>query len=295
LIYSLKPKSASSSAIVADLPPGIYLIAVGIQRGGPDEAGEILATPGRYFFWRDGYVGFSVPSALYWREQSQISMLVDHLGGPLYISRFENAPARPNATVPDLNATFFGNRKGPKGPAVGTFLGQTGIRVISVRRVLPLLDKTERLKPVEIPPLLAWTRQDSTVSIKDAERGSIRITGTVPPEKWLLQSAPIGLEGNERFTLALPTSPSQGALEVGVLDSNGSWLASPTVMPRRVVFETRRKTSATIVVTNSSLGESVPLDVTISPGTLVPVFPKELYVDQLMARRRYGLKPAKPR
>jgi hypothetical protein len=66
-------------------------------------------------------------------------------------------------------------------------------------------------------------------------------------------------------------------------------------MPRRVVFETRRKTSATIVVTNSSLGESVPLDVTISPGTLVPVFPKELYVDQLMARRRYGLKPAKPR
>jgi hypothetical protein len=61
-------------------------------------------------------------------------------------------------------------------------------------------------------------------------------------------------------------------------------------MPRHVVFETQRATQATIVISNSSLGLEVPLDVTISPGTIMPVFPKQYYVDRVMAHRLFGQK-----
>ncbi len=291
LIYSLKPKRSSSSAIVGNLPPGMYVITVDIQRDNSDEAGEILATPGRYFFWRNAYSEYSVPSALYWRGQTKITMVVDHLGGALYISRFENKPAPADGEAPDLAASLYGIRKGPKGPVLAGFDGHTGIRVISTRRVLPLADNTGRLKQVEIPSPVAWTRLNSAVSVQGMDGGSVRIIGSVPPDSRLLQSAPVRLEANQRFILSLPTSPATGAVEVGVLDSNGSWLASPTMMPRRVVFETQHQTNATMVIMNSSPS----LDVMVSPGTLMPVFPKELYVDRLMEHRRYGVKLAKPR
>jgi len=185
-------------------------------------------------------------------------VLVDHLGGRLYLSRFENPP--PGAPSP-------------------------GIRVTSVQRVAVLTDHTGRLKRLTIPVWAAWQSRDKSVSSHADEKGDLHLTGLADSDAWLVQSPSISVPVNERLALSLPTEPASGGVEVGVMDSRGSWLAPPTLMPRRIVFDTGISTYVTIIVANSHLGPSKPLDVFIKPGTLIPIAPQAEYVDRLMACR----------
>jgi hypothetical protein len=117
------------------------------------------------------------------------------------------------------------------------------------------------------------------------EQGNVHLTGSADSDAWLIQSPPIAVPANERLVLSLPTEPASGGVEVGVMDSKNSWLAPPTLMPRRIVFDTGTSPYVTIMVANSHLGLSKPLDVSIKPGTLMPVAPQSEYVDRLMGCR----------
>ena len=257
-IYSLNPERAALNSVVADLPPGFFLIDVDLGGADSDLAGFILATPGQYFYWRGNWTDFSMPAAPYMKGDRNVWVLVDHLGGPLYLSRFENPPSGAPSR---------------------------GIRVSSVRRVAALMDHTGRLKPLTLPAWTAWQSRDKGVSSHADESGSLRLTGTADADAWLIQTPPILVPANERLALSLPTEPMSGGVEVGVMDSKGSWLAPPTLMPRRIVFDTGTATSVTIIVANSHLGPARRLDVFIKPGTLMPVAPGSEYVDRVMGCR----------
>lgn len=258
-IYSLNPERAALSSIAADLPAGFFLIDVDLQRADSKLAGFILATPGQYFYWRGNWTDFGMPAAPYMARDTNVWVLVDHLGGPLYLSRFENP--LPGAPSPP------------------------GIRVKSVQRVAVLTDHTGRLKQLTLPTWAEWQSRNKSVSWHAGEQGYLRLTGLADSDAWLIQSPPIAVPANERLVLSLPTEPASGGVEVGVMGPKGSWLAPPTLMPRRIVFDTGISTNVTIIVANSQLGLSKPLDVFIKPGTVIPIAPQAEYVDRLMACR----------
>lgn len=266
-IYSLTPERAALSSARVDLPAGFYLIDVELERPDPSLAGFILATPGEYFYWRGGWTDFSMPAVPYLPGDKNAWVLVDHLGGPLYLSRYENPPAVAHAS---------------------------GIKITSVRRVAVLADKTGRIEPVTLPGWSEWQSREAGVSSHLDEKGNLQLKGTADPDAWLIQSPPIMVPQHERLALSLPTEPSSGGVEVGVMDSRGPWLASPTLMPRRVVFDTGTATQVTIVIANSHLGRAKPLDVSIQAGKMVPTKPESEYVDTIMGCRSPYIRLSKP-
>jgi hypothetical protein len=275
-IYAMHPKRRATESLVTELPAGFYLLNVGIPDARPNQSGVILATPGRYFYWYGGYTAFSVPGAPYWNGETSVQIVVDHLGGPLYVSHFENAPASGKQAVSAPTDRPKANQS-------------AGMRVISVQRVMVLPDTTGRLQPVPLQPLAQWEKKDPNMSVEPEDEGIVRISGKAVSQAQLLQSPPIHLQDHQRFVLSMPTSPTVGAVEVGVLGSDGVWLAQPTTMPRRLVFETSAAKEAAVVILKSGLLKEEPrLDATISPGMMLPVLPHEQYVDRLMSHRQYG-------
>jgi hypothetical protein len=266
-IYSLNPERPALSSVKVDLPAGFYLIDVQLERPDPSLAGFILATPGRYFYWRGNWTDFSMPAAPYLPGDKNAWVLVDHLGGPLYLSRYENPPAGVHGS---------------------------GIKIAEVRKVAVLADKTGRIEPVKLPEWSTWEARGAGVSPPTETQGSIRLTGLADPHAWLIQSPPIVVPQHERLALSLPTEPSSGGVEVGVMDSRGPWLSPLTLMPRRVVFDTGTATQVTIIIANSHLGRAKPLDVSIQSGKLMPVKPQAEYVDSIMGCRSPYIHLSKP-
>jgi len=256
-IYSLHPERAAYASLMADLPPGFFLIDVDLERTDPSRIGFVLATPGRYFYWRGGWTDFSMPVAPYLAGEKNVWVLVDHLGGPLYLSRFENST-----------------------PGAGGF----GIRVASIRRVSVLNGQSHGTEPLHLSAWETWRPLNVGYSSRPDGQGNLRLAGYADSDEWLVQSPPITVRQHERFTLTLPTEPISGGVEIGVMGTEG-WLSSPTLMPRRIVFDTGASASVTVVIANSGLGRSKPLDVLIRSGTMTSVVPQSEYVDQLMGCR----------
>jgi hypothetical protein len=90
-IYALNPQRAALSSVSADLPPGFFLIDVELERTNSDLAGFILATPGRYFYWRGNWTDFSMPTAQYVTGDRKVWMLEDHLYSPFYLNKLKNS------------------------------------------------------------------------------------------------------------------------------------------------------------------------------------------------------------
>lgn len=285
--YSIEIERKALRSLVANLPAGFFLIEVGIDRNDSGRVGFLAATPGRYFYWHGGWTNFAVPATPYLPGEKNGFLLVDHLGGPLYVSRFEYASTSQAPPVShDLRKTAPSSIRA-LGSSTSRIGGDQsyGVRIVSVRRVSPLADESGRIQPVSVPAWTQWTRQDPNINAVSEVGDLLRLLGSVKSGAWLLQSPPIAVPMHQLFALTVPNEPASGALAIGVLGSDGNWLAPPTLMPRRVAFDTRNSTRVSIVITNSDLGLKKPIDVAVRPPTLVPVAPREQYVDRLMGCR----------
>ena len=284
--YSIKTERQALRSLMTNLPAGFFLIEVAIDRRDSGPVGFLTATPGRYFYWHGGWTNFSVPTAPYLPGDQDAFLLVDHLGGPLYVSRFEYAAAL-QASPPrrDLTKTASSLAKSRRDVMTVTKGDQPyGLTVVSVRRVSVLADESGRIQPLSVPVWTQWTPQNPNLR-PGFEGGELRLFGSFQSGGWLLQSPPIAVPKHQLFALTVPTEPASGALEVGILGSNGNWLAPPTLMPRRVAFDTRDMNHVSIVITNSDLGFTKPLDVAVGTPILIPIAPREQYVDRLMGCR----------
>jgi hypothetical protein len=288
-MYSLAPKRRALVSIASDLPPGFYLIDVALDRPDSSQLGVLMATEGTYFYWRGGWSDFSLPAFPYFPGDAHVELVVDHLGGPLFISRFENTPLVHSAvdewgTPSPTTRVSLETR-----PALADLSG-FGMRVTSVRAVVGGSEAAASAAVALTAPA-AWqiTAGEAIRVTRDGLKS--RVTATVAAGVVLLQSPPIAVAAHQRYELAMPTTPASGAVEVGVIGSSGTWIAPPTLMPRRVGFDTGDSTSVTIAIQNSAIGRELPLDVSIGTPSLVRVGGQVQYVDWLMGCRSPYITP----
>lgn len=239
---STTPPNRALTTKKADLPAGFYLIETTLDGVGAEESGFIAATPGSYFWW-PGYVGFSPSFATYWEGQGKVFLLVDHFGGPLYISRF---------------ATFYKSQHE----------GKFGFDVASVRRVEVLQNGPERVQALPLPDWSKWKVVNPAIQAMPDANGRVRLMGNVQPKSDLIESPPIAVPPHSALTLIVPTTTAYGAVTVSI--RGNALLPTAVTMPARVVFDTGRASQVLISVSAADLKFEGGLDVSLGTASLVP-------------------------
>ena len=188
-------------------------------------------------------------------------LLVDHLGGRLYLSRFENVapPVEPGSAY--------------------------GFHVQSVRHVMVASDNPERTAHVDVPAWDQWTGPPAAVKATIQESGRIQLAGTADRNDVLLQSPVIRVPPHSTVVATIATEPIAGAVQFSVRAPDGEWLTPGGTMPRRIAFESGRWDRVQLVISNSRFGGTAPLDVSSALPELRVLTPRELYVDELMKCR----------
>src|SRR5262249_45651326 len=157
----IKKDRRALTSLVTSLPSGFFLIEVVADRGDLARLEFITATPGRYFYWHGGLVNFALPGTWYLPGGDSAFLFVDHLGGPLYLSRFDCASAAseppPFTFDPTRTASSFAHHHSSRVSESPSH----AIHVVSVRRVLVLPDESGRIQPLNVPDWSQWTRLDT--------------------------------------------------------------------------------------------------------------------------------------
>jgi hypothetical protein len=285
-LYGMAPRRRALTSQVADLPPGFYAIEVALDRPAMSHFGYVLASSGPAFYWRGGWTNFSIPAAPYFGDENSVLLLVDHLGGPLYLSRFENAPEMPTDSVTDrqkLLADLRG-RSVPR-PRDPVDPDRYGMHVLTVRPVAVPRHATDRVSSIVVPGWNQWSVQTNGVDATVRSDGRVALKGSAAPFAYVFESPWIDVPSKSRVAVAVPTETFSGSIEVGVLGPDGEWITAPTMMPRRLAFDSGAFTRVRLVFANGGLGRDLPFDVAAALPQLSPVAPKDLYVDRLMACR----------
>ena len=207
--YTYDVTRAAQATVAADLEPGFYLIDVEVERVSAEQNGFFLASGDLQYDWQSGG---STPLAMtpYLVGSSHAWTVVDHPGGPLYLSRFEKEQMTSGA--------------------IGT---RSGLSVRSIRRVVPLVAPTHLRETVQLPPLSKWRMREGIIEPDGA--GGYRVIGPAEEPARLLETAVINLGPNRLATLL--TANLQGGASMTVTDRNGFPIARPVRMPGRVTFE----------------------------------------------------------
>jgi hypothetical protein len=241
--YSINTHQPALLTEVATLDQAFYAIDLRIDRDSDMQTGFILASTGRELTWHRGQR--ELPVTPYLTGERRVTVLIDHVGGPLYLSRFEKP-----------------------GSAVTTF------DVVRVRRIVPLA--SHYAPPAMVPDLAAWTKSSPKVQVRN-ESGGVVFDG-VPPEGLQIDSPPIAVQPGQRLSLTVAVD-SPATVTAAVIGGDGLWLAPPAEVPGRLTFDT--KTSSRLTISLYARGDvRVP-----APITLATVAPRELYVDRVMGCR----------
>ena len=249
----------SQSAV---LPQGFYLVEAELQRPGAGQFGYMLASSGLDFRWDGASTDYAaIPAAPYLASDDSVMLLVDHLGGRLYLSRFENVapPGEPGSAY--------------------------GFHVASVRAVLVASDNPERTAHVDVPAWDQWTGPPAAVKATIQEGGRIQLAGTADRNDVLLQSPVIRIPPHSTVVATIASEPIAGAVQFSVRAPDGEWLTPGGIMSRRIAFESGRWDRVRLVISNSRFGGTAPLDVSSALPELRVLTPRALYVDELMKCR----------
>ena len=248
--YTYDATRAAQATVAADLEPGFYLIDVEVERVSAEQEGFFLASGDLQDQWRSGD---STPLAMtpYLVGSSHACTVVDHPGGPLYLSRFEKAQMTSGA--------------------IGT---RSGLSVRSIRRVVPLVAPTHLRETVQLPPLSSGGRaMGLSNSTEQAD-----IVSSVPRKnlrgcsKRLLSTS-----GRIGWRRCLRRSPGSSIDDRDGPDA--SPIARPARMPGRVTFESPPDGAVKFVLTG--VGE-LPAG---EAGAVTPLAPAALYMDRVMTCR----------
>ncbi len=242
--YSINVRRAALSTMMASLEPAFYAIDVRLNRESDAQTGFILASTGAQFNWERG--PRELPVTPYLVGERQVTVLIDHIGGPLYLSRFEQAGA-----------------------------AATDFSVVRVRRVVPLAGLDSREVP--LPAVNTWTRSSSTVRVREDAAGGFVFEG-VPSYGFQIDSPAISVQPGQQMAVTVPVDVD-GVATASVVGSDGRWLAPPAVVPGRLMFDTSSSSRITVsVFTRKDMHVPAAL-------TLATVAPRELYVDRIMGCR----------
>jgi hypothetical protein len=248
----------------ATVPPGRYLIRVGIIPGAGDVARRMLAaTSPEMRQQRVGELGPQGDFTSYFERDRQVVMLSLHGGGPLEISQFDDGA----------------------GAEIGA---------IEVFPVVALLDpgETPAVLALSVPDPASWTPTKGLRGTALAS-GALELAGDASRSGTQLTSPKLAADIGDSVALHLDMTVTQGRACLGVLNgTKTAWLVSPDRPRTDVTFREDESRAFYVVSANCNDADTNPATRLTVFGGRYTIDPAMLYTDRLMMA--VDQKPANP-
>ncbi|HXG13391.1 MAG TPA: glycosyltransferase family 39 protein [Gemmataceae bacterium] len=209
----------SDRAVKAVLPPGDYLLRVGLIRG--KTAADLEAQPLVAVTTETTVteivsdLGPKFDCVRYGDDDRAVFLLHRHLGGPVYLSQFDGAEG-------------------------------AGIAEVAVFPIAFLEPNTDFQ---DLPDLVQW-QPSPGVRVVERSESEVVIEGDASQYGYQFASPPVRVQRGTRVQLRLPVAVERGKVAVGVLSQQGEWIVAPTDLRTEYVFHTGASEQVTVVVAN---------------------------------------------
>lgn len=242
--------AVSDTAVHLDAPAGLLAIRLTrndvTTRGG----GVFIAAPAVDF--TTGWDEFgSLPLVVYFGFERETEMIIDHAGGPLWISQF------------DANGT-------------------NGFTVTEVRPIIAPIGGVEspnRDAPEQPPPLARWL-PTRLAQVQPSAR-ALALSAMVPGWGHLLESPLFQVTGGSVYQIHIPVEKLDGDIAIGVLDEARRWVLPPTAPWRNLRFAVDGTRRVRIVVTSDTVDRTARAVLGEPRLQLLVDAAAPLYVDRL--------------
>jgi hypothetical protein len=213
-------EALADRSVEVNLPAGHYLISVDVSGAQPQDVGLIAATETRQFTGTASDLPFRFAQAPYFASERRVFFIVNHSGGPLYVSQFDRNPT----------ASFT---------------------VAEVRPIISL-SPLEEHNPIDVPPVSSWTATPGVQSVSPPEDGGTHVVGSRGAYTYELASPPIKIKPNDQMRIEAQLENIDGVTAIGVVGETGSWLVPPKTSKIRADFSTKENKTIQIIVANDN-------------------------------------------
>lgn len=199
------PTSTPAATVAADLPADRYVLRVEVRPGAATPRRLLAATSINMVRQTIGEGGPAGDFVSYLDDDRQVFMVIDHSGGPLYVSQFDDGA----------------------GAALGPVVAFP---------IIGLLDPAEQPKQTQdLPKLAAWTTVPGVTARPDG--AGVRVTGDNTAGGYQLVSPRVAAFENNRVTVRMPLRVERGRVCAGVLNgSTALWLVPPDTVRAELSF-----------------------------------------------------------
>lgn len=205
--YEVEPRANTPhNAVMAELPAGRYLLKVAVTPGsGPTHRRMLAATSATMLKQTIGEMGPDGDFAAYLDRDTEISLLIVHPGGPLYVNQFDDGVA------PRIDG-------------------------VTISPIIGLVDPDEQPTPeLKLPPLSKWSAIAGVSAHPDGE--IMAIDGDTSQGGYQFLSPPIRVRQGNRVTVRVPTRVERGNVCSGILNGDESgWIVPPLASREDIQF-----------------------------------------------------------
>jgi hypothetical protein len=260
------PASVPTGTLVAALPPDRYLLKVSVKPGaGPTKRRLLAVISPNMLRQTMGEGGPDGDFAAYLPDDTQVFMVAIHVGGPLYVSQFDDGVA-------------------------------PGIAAVTAYPIVGLLDPLERPSHTQdLPDLASWAASKG-VDVS-ADGNAVHVNGDDSADGYQLTSPSIRAREHDKITVRTPINVERGKVCAGVLNGTAlSWLVPPDIPRDELQFNIDTTQAFHVVLANCNAKPgSEKSRFVLWRGTYLND-PAEFYADRLVmaALHRDASKPPEP-
>ena len=246
-------------SVVADLPPGRYLLRVRVGRSsGGSSSRMVCATPAPSMTEVIGELGPSFDVSPYAPGDDDAYVVHEHPGGPVYVSQFDNG----------------------QGASID------GVEVYRIRPTLHDDQRAEERIFQAMPTLASWVPLATDgVRARVTEAGALVVEGNVSQQGYQIQSPALPAKPGTAVTIRTAFTREQGTVCVGALNHTGEkWIANGGNPAQDFVFTMDDATSFRLVYYNCQPPDAatVASRFAVSDARYAVALPG-YYVDRLIA------------
>ncbi|HWI17200.1 MAG TPA: hypothetical protein VNT81_05610 [Vicinamibacterales bacterium] len=257
--YEAEPaESRPTNSVIGELPAGRYLLKAAVKPGeGRSPRRLIAATSAGMLRQTIGEMGPDGDFAAYLAHDRDVTLVLVHQGGPVYVSQFDDGTA----------------------PA---------IEGIVVHPILGFLDADEypnQWKP--LPLLNAWKTAPGLAF--EVAQDTVRVSGDASVSGYQYSSPTVRERRQNRVTVRVPLRVEQGDVCAGVLNGDdSSWLLAPSASRDSLQFVVDQTQGFRVVLANCKSKESPTTSrFVVWPGSYYVEPSAEYYVDRLITAALY--------
>ena len=246
-------------SVVADLPPGRYLLRVRVGRSsGGSPSRMVCATPAQSMTEVIGELGPSFDVSAYAPGADDAYVVHEHAGGSVYVSQFDNG----------------------QGASID------GVEVYRIRPTLHDDQRAEERIFQAMPALASWVPLATDgVRARVTEAGALVVEGNASPQGYQIQSPALPAKPGTAVTIRTAFTREQGTVCVGALNHTGEkWIANGGNPAQDFVFTMDDATSFRLVYYNCQPPDAgtVASRFAVSDARYAVALPG-YYVDRLIA------------